>query len=47
MVMYIPDEGFPHIQRYAGLAERRVHDHGLDLPDLISCSMVFKLKEQE
>jgi hypothetical protein len=35
MVMYIPDEGSPHMQRSAGHGGGRVHSHGLDLPDLI------------
>ena len=45
-VMYIPDEGSPHIQRFAGLAEGRLHTHGFDLLDLkqLECSVVLKNK---
>ena len=41
MVMYIPDEGSPHIQRFAG---ERLHTHGFDLLDLKQYSMVLKAK---
>ena len=40
-MMYIPDEGSPHIQRSAGLAGERLHTHGFDLKQ---CSMVLKEK---
>ena len=43
-MIYIPDEGSPHIQRFAGFAGERLHTHGFDLLDLKQCSMVLKAK---